>query len=207
MLLNEGRAGFIAQTNVSRETLERLDIYLALLEKWNRRINLVGRKTIADAWQRHFLDSAQLAGHISPSVKTIVDLGSGAGFPGLVLAIMGAGWNVHLVDSDQRKCVFLREVARQTDTVIEVHPNRIDQLPKVEPDLITARALAPVGDLLQLSRNIVTPNTEFLFLKGRDVDVELTQAAKCWIMEHQKTQSIADSQGCILAIKNAEMIA
>lgn len=199
----EGRADFAAQANVSRETMQRFDIYYALLEKWNRRINLIGRKTMQAAWQRHFLDSAQLAPHIPADVKTVVDLGSGAGFPGLVIAILRPDLKIHLVDSDQRKCVFLQEVARQTDAQVEIHADRVEQLPHLAPDLIIARALAPITDSLALSHHFAAKDTRYLFLKGRDVDVELTAAAKCWIMEHQKTPSIVDPQGTILAIKKA----
>jgi 16S rRNA (guanine527-N7)-methyltransferase len=199
----EGRADFAAQADVSRETMQRFDIYYALLEKWNRRINLIGRKTMQAAWQRHFLDSAQLVPHIPADVKTVVDLGSGAGFPGLVIAILRPDLKIHLVDSDQRKCVFLQEVARQTDTQVEIHADRVEQLPHLAPDLIIARALAPISVTLALSRHFAATDTRYLFLKGRDVDVELTAAAKCWIIEHQKIPSIVDPQGTILAIKKA----
>jgi 16S rRNA (guanine527-N7)-methyltransferase len=203
---DEGRAAFAAHTDVSRETLQRFDIYYALLEKWNRRINLIGRKTMTTAWRRHFLDSAQLISHIPADVRTIVDLGSGAGFPGLVMAILRHDLNFHLVDSDQRKCVFLREVARQTGVNVEIHANRIERLTDLAPDLIVARALAPIADLLVLSQHIAAADTRYLFLKGQDVDVELTKAAKCWIIEPQKTPSIVDPQGTILALNSAKPI-
>jgi 16S rRNA (guanine527-N7)-methyltransferase len=136
-------AEFAAETGVSRETLARLEAYAALLLAWNRRVNLVGRGTEEDLWRRHMLDSAQLHPLIPAGARTLVDLGSGAGFPGLVLAILG-GPHVHLVESDQRKAVFLREAARVTGAAAMVHAIRIEAAPPLAADIVTARALAPL---------------------------------------------------------------
>ncbi len=201
-----GRDDFLALQNVSRETFERLEIYQALLKKWNPRINLVGRKTLADVWRRHFLDSAQLVAFLPDSTQNLVDLGSGAGFPGLVLAMLRPDVAVHLVDSDQRKCVFLTEVARQTGVNVQIHAARIEALTGLTADVISARALASVVDLLDLSTGIATKNTRYLFLKGRDIDAELTLAAKCWKMSYQLTPSIVDPKGSVLQIDQATRI-
>ena len=141
-------------TGVSRETLARFESYAALLKKWNPRINLVAESTLADLWRRHFLDSAQLQALLPPAPENrpleIVDLGSGAGFPGLVLAILGAG-TVTLLESDQRKTTFLREAARLTNTEIIVINQRIEAISAIPADVVTARALAPLPRLLSLA--------------------------------------------------------
>lgn len=180
---------FQRATNVSRETLDRLRLYADLLTKWNQAINLVGRDTLSDPWRRHFLDSAQLYTLLSPPPdrrpRVLVDLGSGAGFPGLVLAIMGAG-QVHLVDADQRKAAFLREAARATDADIVVHDRRIEDMPAIAADVVTARACAPLGRLLGLAAPFLRaatpgdPGGIGLFLKGRSLQRELTDSAGKW---------------------------
>ena len=129
--------------NVSRETLFKFEAYLTLLEKWQRRINLVANSTMANVWQRHILDSAQLIKFYPANTKKILDVGSGAGFPGLVLAIMG-DVTVDLVESDQRKAVFLSTVIRELGLPAKVHNQRIETMPNLRPDVITARALASV---------------------------------------------------------------
>lgn len=155
---------------VSRETRERLDIYAGLLRKWQRSINLVGPRTIGDLWNRHFTDSAQLLPLIpsaeTPTTRVLVDFGSGAGFPGLVLAILGAG-EVHLIESDQRKATFLREVARATGTPVTVHAKRIEQVAPFPADVVSARALAPLNDLLGFAAPFLRPDSLCLWLNSR----------------------------------------
>src|SRR5687767_1366639 len=128
---------------LTRETLNRLAVHLDLLRRWQRAINLVGRSTLADPWRRHVLDSAQLYPHLAGQAGPVVDLGSGAGFPGLVLAILGAP-DVHLIESDQRKAQFLREAARVTGTPVMVHARRIEDVAPFPASVVTARALAPL---------------------------------------------------------------
>src|SRR5437660_9171448 len=132
-------AEFAAATGVSRETLPRLDAYAELLRRWSPRINLVAASTLDDLWRRHFLDSAQLLPLIPAAARNLVDLGSGAGFPGLVLAILGVP-GVELVEADARKCAFLREAARTAGATVRIHQARIDSLPARAFDVITARA-------------------------------------------------------------------
>ena len=185
-------AAFRAATNVSRETLHDLERYVALLAKWQPAINLVGPRTLADVWRRHMLDSAQLAPMAQG--RRWLDLGSGAGFPGLVLAIMGVG-EVHLVESDARKAAFLATVARETGAKAIVHAVRLEFLPAESYDVITARALAPLADLLDWSARFRGPETVCLFPKGQDIDVELTEAAKCWRLDVEKVPSRTDPRG------------
>jgi 16S rRNA (guanine527-N7)-methyltransferase len=191
-------------TGVSRETLGRLRIFSHLLVKWQGTINLVSRGSLEDAWRRHMLDSAQLARYIPPSgaggAPVIVDIGSGAGFPGLVLAIMGAGV-VHLVESNRRKCAFLATVARETNTEVTIQPLRVESLTPFAADIVTARSLAPVDKLLAFSAPFVGREGECLFLKGKKVDEELTEAAKKWTMRIERFASDSDSSGVVLRLR------
>src|SRR5688572_5873098 len=225
--------------NVSRETLQRLEIYAGLLVKWQAKINLVGPTTLADLWRRHFLDSAQLInllpraggglrrGRSSSSAQsvegttptptlpqlggggslagggTLVDLGSGAGFPGLVLAIM-TDWRVHLLDSDQRKCAFLRQAALDCGVLdrVTIHPKRIEQATGIAADVVTARACAPLGGLLQLAEPFIGEKGTGLFLKGAQAEEELTQAQRHWTMRLDRRESISDPAGTILIVSH-----
>ncbi|MFQ5535219.1 MAG: 16S rRNA (guanine(527)-N(7))-methyltransferase RsmG [Sphingomonadales bacterium] len=194
---------FQRDTGVSRETLDRLRAYAALLIKWQRKINLVSARTLDDIWRRHMLDSAQLLA-LSPSRPgtgplSWLDLGSGAGFPGVVLAVMGAG-TVHLVDSDARKCAFLREAARVTGARITVHCGRIESLEPWPADVISARACAPLPRLLELAEPFFGPDTIALFLKGQNIGFELTEASKCWKVRSKTIPSRSDPSGAILCI-------
>lgn len=195
-----GIGGFAKLTGVSRETLDRLAKYVELLTSWNRRINLVGRDTIGDVWRRHILDSAQLFPLIPHEARRLVDLGSGAGLPGLVLAIMGVP-EVHLIESDGRKAVFLQEALRVTGAPAVVHARRIDRVPGFAADVVTARALAPLPELLPISERFLGPRSLCLFLKGRMVDEELTEAAKAWHIRVDRQPSLADPSGCILRLE------
>ena len=187
--------------NVSRETIKKFQAYLTLLEKWQRRINLVSNSTLAEAWQRHILDSGQLAAHYPPQTKHILDVGSGAGFPGLVLAIMG-GVTVDLVESDQRKAVFLSTVIRDLGLPAKVHNQRIETMPNLRPDVITARALASVPKLLNLIEIQLHPDCACLFLKGASVEDELTNLQSYSTMVATTYPSLSGSTGVVLELKN-----
>lgn len=192
------RQSFAEAMPVSPEILERIDSYLAALVKWQKAINLVGPKTLEDPWRRHILDCAQLADSIKPT-DTVCDLGSGAGLPGLILAIM-TGADVHLVESDQRKATFLREAARHTETSITVHDERAEDLEPLNADVITARALAPLERLLPWVHRHIKKDGKSLLLKGSDVDQELTTAGKKWTMTALQKPSISDPSGTVLHI-------
>ena len=191
---------FAAAANVSRETLARLERYAELLQKWNRRINLVGRGTIDDLWRRHMLDSAQLLPLIPDGATSLVDLGSGAGFPGLVLAICGAQ-NTHLIESDRKKSAFLREAARETGTVVTIHNRRIEESESFQADIVTSRALAPLPKLLYMAGPFTNKHSILLFLKGKHADRELTEAAKEWNMRVDRIPSRTDPEGMILRLE------
>ncbi len=196
---------FARVTNVSRETLEKLKIYAAMLQKWQKAINLVSKTTLPDLWNRHMLDSFQVLKPIKTKSGIWIDLGSGAGFPALVVA-MASDFDVHVIESDQRKCLFMREVSRETSTPITVHNSRIEAVEPIKADVISARALASLKKLLDYAEPFSTEKTEFLFLKGQDVDAELTQAAKCWNMVPTKYKSISSNEGCILKIKDVRRL-
>jgi 16S rRNA (guanine527-N7)-methyltransferase len=198
---------FQALTGADTATLERLQIYLHLLEKWQPRINLVGRGSLDDPWRRHMLDSAQLVPLLPPLLPplpsgetgVIADLGSGAGFPGLVIAIL-TGRTVHLIDSDARKCAFLREAARLTNASVRVHNARIESLGALNADVVTARACAPLSQLLAYAAPLLKTGGRCLFLKGKGVAAELTASKKMWMMRVTRLQSRSDPSGTILMV-------
>lgn len=191
---------FAAAADVSRETLERLKRFGDLLAKWNERVNLVGKSTMADPWRRHMLDSAQLFARLPPESRRLVDLGSGAGFPGLVLAIMGVP-DVHLIEANARKCAFLREAARMAEANVTIHDNRIESSPALAADVVTARALAPLPILLKYAEPHLMPNSVCLFLKGISVDKELTEIRKLWNIKENTYPSITNPDGVIVRLE------
>lgn len=206
---------FARTGNVSRETFSRLETYAALLNKWQKAINLVGKDTLPDLWRRHMLDSAQLASFIpaqgpNGGSRTIVDFGSGAGFPGMVLAILAADegrqWDVHLVESDSRKCAFLSTVARETKTSVKIHTVRIESMAVIPAHTVTARALAPLDKLLDYAESFMQQGTECLFLKGVNVGDELTAAHKSWNMQVEQLPSRSGPAGSLLHIREISRV-
>jgi 16S rRNA (guanine527-N7)-methyltransferase len=196
---------FAQAENVSRETLDRLRAYADLLLTWNKKINLISKSTEADIWRRHIQDSAQLYPLIPRDCSNLTDLGSGAGFPGLVLAIMGVK-RVRLVESDARKCAFLREAARVTGVEAQVLTQRIETLAPRPVDVVTARALAPMTDLLTLAKPLIGPKTELLFLKGQHIEAELTQAHKIWTMQVDCRPSRTDPTGSVVRVREVSHV-
>jgi 16S rRNA (guanine527-N7)-methyltransferase len=194
------REDFAEQLHVSRETLNRLTVYLELLRRWQPAINLVGPGTLADPWRRHFLDCGQLAAHIPAGAASLVDLGSGAGFPGMVLAILGVR-GIDLIESDRRKAQFLREVARETGASVRVHAERIERLSAWPADVITTRALAPLPRLLAVDERFLTSDSVCLFLKGRSGGHELTEARVSWHMEAEVFPSLSEATGMVLQLR------
>ena len=195
-----GPEGFAELVPVSRETLARLDAYAQLLTRWSARINLVGRDTLPDLWRRHILDSAQLYRFVPSSAQNTIDLGSGAGFPGLVLAILGVP-GVELVEADSRKAVFLREAARVTGAAVTIRPCRIQAVPPHPVDVVTARACAPLDRLLDLAAPFLAPDTLCLFPKGERFNEELTLARKRWTINVSVEPSLSDRRGVVLRLQ------
>lgn len=196
--------------NVSRESSEKLEIYYELLLKWQKAINLVSGSTLEEAWVRHFADSAQLCRFIPEDVKTVMDWGSGAGFPGLVLAILRPALEVHIVESDERKCQFMRTVSRETSAPIRIHTCRIEDLglEDVKPDLITARALASVEKLLGYAYPWVLRDSAFslLLLKGESAHEELDLARKSYDFQVEEHKSVTDPRACVLRLSSIKKL-
>ncbi len=196
-------AGFARILPVSRETLDRLERWLADLRRWKARINLVGASTLDDPWRRHILDSAQLLRFLPPETRRLVDLGSGAGLPGLILAILGVP-EVHLIESDGRKAAFLLHCKGSLGLPgVTVHVARAEDVRLPPADVVTARALAPLERLLPLARRFADERTRFLFLKGREVEGELTRARRSWKIGVHLHPSLASTDGRVLEIERA----
>jgi 16S rRNA (guanine527-N7)-methyltransferase len=185
--------------NVSRETIQRLQTYVDLLLAWNKKINLVSKTTEPDVWRRHILDSAQLYPLVPRDCSSLTDLGSGAGFPGLVLSIMGVP-GVRLVESDARKCAFMREAARVTGASALVLNQRAETVAAGASDVVTARALAALPELLALAKPFLGPKTVCLFLKGQNIEAELTEAHKMWTISVDCRPSRSDPTGSVVRV-------
>ncbi len=198
-----GPEEFAAATNVSRETLARLKLYAGLLEDWNSRHNLVSDNSLKDLWRRHFWDSAQLLPFVPQSAQSLADLGSGAGFPGLVLAELLRGRvSVTLFEARAKKCAFLEEAARRMELPVTIRAIRMEDAPPKAFDVVTARACAPLSKLLEYAQNFMGANSVCLLLKGQNVGAELTEAHKYWTMNAVTTPSLTDPSGAVLALKN-----
>jgi 16S rRNA (guanine527-N7)-methyltransferase len=194
--------------DVSRETLVKLDAMLALVEKWNPAINLVAPRSLPDAWQRHVMDSAQLFQFIPPHARDVADFGSGAGFPGLVLAILAQEMlpNLHmtLVESDKRKATFLSQAARQLDLSVTVLTDRAENLPPLLVDVVTARALAPLSALCAIAARHLAARGTAIFPKGTQWEKELAEAAAEWQFQSQNKKSQTDMEARILTLKGIQ---
>ena len=194
---------FARELGVARETVSRLSTYVEILTIRNQQLNLVAESTMQQVWRRHILDSAQLVEQIPLSTKSIVDLGSGAGFPGMVLAIVLSerpGLKVHLIESIQKKCRFLDEVAEATQTPVQVHWTRAEAVKNLRADVITARAVAPLDKLLKLAYPYFRPSSTGLFLKGKSLSHELTLASKSWKLDSTPVPSRSDPSGIVLRV-------
>lgn len=193
--------------DVSRETSNKLDTYKSLLLKWQKTINLVSPSTLPDSDKRHFEDSLQLCGIVSRESKTVYDIGSGAGFPGLVLA-SALNAEVHLIESDQRKCQFLKTVSREANIPVIVHNARVENVDIPAPDTITARALASLDQLLEWTEKWWTENKEInlIFLKGIQIETEISVAKKHYDFDYKLYQSKTDADGRIIVLTSVRRI-
>ncbi|MEM6850617.1 MAG: 16S rRNA (guanine(527)-N(7))-methyltransferase RsmG [Pseudomonadota bacterium] len=199
---------FRMAADVSRETLARLTAFDHALMDRSQSMNLIGRSTVPDRWRRHYLDSAQLWPLAQKTAIDWLDLGSGAGFPGLVLAAIGAerpGFQMRLVEKSPKKAVFLRDAAARVGgdiSVLNIPLGVGDQRPRdARPDVLTARAFAPLPRLFALAESFVGPDTALLLPKGRDVEAELTEASKSWMFDLARHPSCTNPDGVILEIR------
>lgn len=197
-----GPEEFAALSGVSRETLSKLKAYADLLTDWNTRHNLVAKSTLPDIWHRHFWDSAQLAALIPVQAKTLADLGSGAGFPGLVLAVMRPDLAVTLHEATAKKCAFLQAAADRMGIRVTIQNGRIEEEPPRPFDVVTARALASLPQLLAYAHRFTGPNSLCLFLKGQNVGSELTEAHKYWNMEVSQIPSQTEPSAAIVSVRD-----
>ena len=195
-----------APNDVSRETLEAIEQFSSLLLRWNRTVNLIAAGDEPLLWQRHIADSLQLVPMIRPLPNRAIDLGSGAGFPGLILAL-ATGVHFDLIEADMRKAAFLREAGRITRAPLKVHASRIEATAVLPAPLITARALAPLPKLLALAAPLLVPGGTCLFLKGSSAQTELTAAAAEWHMQVQCVPSRTAPNACILGISDLHRVA
>lgn len=211
----KGPKDFKRHFGVSDETIERLVTYENLLKQWQRKINLVAPSTLEEIWHRHFADSAQLFNLAPEGARKWVDLGSGAGFPGLLLAIMRAGRGLEsdqeahiLIESDQRKAAFLGEIARRTSVAVDIVASRIElsstQGRYKSVDVVSARALAPLDRLIGLAEPFFGPQTRGLFLKGRDVAQEVEAAKAKWTFTCELVDSLTDHKARIAVVSRPE---
>ena len=195
----------IRLTGVSRETLERVRSYLAVLDQWRERINLIGPGEGRHLWRRHVLDSLQLIEQISLDDLSVADLGSGAGFPGLVIACALAerpGASVTLVEKSPRKSEFLEAAIAAQGLPARVLNVRIEDPPRQKFDLVTARALAPLPKLLGYAHGWLKPSGKALLMKGRDVAAEVAEAREAWTFEMSDRASLSSPEGRVLGISS-----
>lgn len=194
-----------AGIDVSRETSERLESFAALLRKWNAAINLVSKSTLDDLWSRHILDSAQLATFFPEGKAIWADLGSGGGLPGLVLAIMAHDLkpelSFQLVEADQRKATFLRHVVRELALNVTVSSERIENLPPIGADVLSARALAPLSALCGHAVRHLCPGGIAIFPKGSNSADEIADARKLWFFDVEAFPSLTSDEAAILHMK------
>lgn len=196
--------------NVSRETFLHLGTYVALVEKWNPHINLVARSTLSDLWDRHITDSVQIWQYAPQNWRKWADFGSGGGFPGLVMAILAKEHNpdgqVILVESDQRKAVFLRTVIRQIGLNAKVLDDRIEQVPALQADVISARALADLNTLLGFFVRHGAENSTGLFPKGAKWAAEVANAQENWCFSFTAHGSITQAEAVVLAVEGVSRV-
>jgi len=205
-----GAEEFATSSGVSRETLARLKTYAGMLDDWNSKHNLVSRASLTEVWKRHFFDSAQLAPLLPLTARRLVDLGSGAGFPGLVLAELmrdRPGLEVVLIEATTKKCGFLEAVAKRLGLPVTVRNARVEKQEPEPFDVITARACAPLDELLPYAQRFWGPRTKAFFHKGQNLAAELTQASKSWRIKSEQHPSRSDPSGVILEIRELQRVA
>ena len=199
------RNEFIKSLNVSRETLKGFYEYKTLLSKWNEKINLVSKNTLVDIWERHFLDSGQIIEHVEASGKRWVDVGSGAGFPGLVVALLLRDRKIDcdlvLVEKNSKKGFFLNEVIRKLNLSVEVVNDNIDNLEPLNADILTARAFSELNNLIEIAFRHRKKEGICLFLKGENYRMELDKTLNYWFFDYDIVDSLSSSSGKIIRVK------
>ncbi len=197
---------FLKSFNVSRETINSLCEYETLLSKWNSKINLVSKNTLADIWNRHFLDSGQIIKHVDASRKRWVDVGSGAGFPGLVIALLLRDREIDcelvLIEKSTKKVYFLNEVIRKLDLNVKVLNNDIGNVEPLNADILTARAFSELNELIQIAHIHRKESGICLFLKGENYRLEIDKTLNYWFFDYDIFNSLSNPSGKIIRVKN-----
>ena len=200
----------VGGVDVSRETFERLKGFEALVQKWTPKINLIAKGTIPELWERHIVDSVQVWRSAPEEWSKWVDFGSGGGFPAILMSIIAAEFRpaavVELVESDQRKCAFLRTAIRELGLNATVHAQRIEAAAPFEADVISARALASLGKLLEFSEMHRNRNTICLFQKGKTAEQEILEAKENWRFDYVLHPSITDPLSTLIEIKDFQRV-
>ena len=195
----------IKKFNISGKQEKLLDAYILNLKKYNKHTNLVGGSTLNDPWKRHILDCLQILPILNNYNYSILDMGTGAGLPGLILSIMGCQ-NVTLVDSNNKKTKFLEKIKKNMNLKVKIILDRVENEENKKYDIITSRALANLSKLFTYSHNFLKKNTVLIFLKGKTVNDEILDATKIWKFEYYKHTSLSDSRGSLLVIRNLRKI-
>ena len=191
----------ISQFNLNRIQVEKIDFFITSIINYNKHTNLIGKSTLDNFWDRHILDCLQLTKHINNKKLKIIDLGTGAGLPGILLSIFGYQ-RVLMVDSVKKKTDFVRSIIKDLSLSSKILNKRIEKRPTTQHDIIVSRALAPLNKLLTYARMYSNKNTTSLFLKGRNANNEIDMATKAYFFEFEKIKSLSSDDGCILKIIN-----
>ena len=194
-----GKADIVSEFVLNKTQVDKLDFYLSSIIKHNKHTNLVGKSTIENIWDRHVLDCLQLTRNITNKKLKILDLGTGAGLPGILLSIVGYQ-KVLMIDSVKKKTDFVRKIIKDLSLTAKIQNKRIENSPTSQHDIVVSRALAPLVKLLTYARMYSNKNTTSLFLKGRNVISEIDIAAKVYFFEYEKIKSLSSDDGCILKI-------
>ena len=195
------KADIVSRFSLNKTQVEKIDSYISSLIIYNKHTNLVGKSTIKNIWDRHVLDCLQLTKHITNKKSKILDLGTGAGLPGILLSITGCQ-RVLMVDSAKKKTDFVKQIIKELSLTAKIQNKRIEKPPTSQYDIIVSRALAPLTKLLTYARMYSNKNTTSLFLKGRNANNEIDMATKAYFFEFEKIKSLSSDDGCILKISN-----
>ena len=191
----------VSYFNLNKIQVEKIEFFITSIINHNQHTNLVGKSTIENIWDRHVLDCLQLTKYISNKKLKILDLGTGPGLPGVLLSIIGYQ-NVLMIDSIKKKTDFVKKMVKELSLSAKIQNKRIEKTPTSQQDIILSRALAPLIKLLTYARMHSNKNTTSLFLKGRNVNIEIDKAMKEYFFDFEKIESISSGEGCILQIKN-----
>ncbi len=194
----------VSQYNLNKKQVEKIEFFITSVINYNKHTNLIGKSTVENFWERHVLDCLQLTKYINNKKLKILDLGTGAGLPGILLSIVGYQ-KVLMIDSVKKKTEFLKTIIKELSLSSKILNKRIEKSPISQHDIIVSRALAPLIKLLTYARMYSNKNTTSLFLKGRNVNIEIDKAMKEYFFDFEKIESISSGDGCILQIKNIKI--